>query len=44
MELPKRYFRHMLLLYFNQKKTVAEEFLQNSQVETYGNVAPSIKT
>ena len=42
MELLKEYFRCVLLLFFNQKKTAAED--HRILIETYDNVAPSIKT
>jgi len=42
MDLSKEHFRHVLLLYFNQKKTAAES--HRILIETYGDVAPSIKT
>ncbi|EFN83786.1 hypothetical protein EAI_16388, partial [Harpegnathos saltator] len=36
------HFRHALLLFFNQKKTADED--HRILTETYGDVAPSIKT
>jgi len=40
--IPKEHFRQALLVFFNQKKTMAEN--HRILIETYGNVAPSIKT
>jgi len=42
MDFSKEHFRYVLLLFFNQKKTMAEN--HRILIETYGNIVPSIKT
>ncbi|EZA51752.1 hypothetical protein X777_09508 [Ooceraea biroi] len=36
MKLPKKHFRHSLLLFFNRKKSAAEGY--RLLMETYGNL------